>query len=129
MVKKHLRSFETDQMRKVRAGEISLDEAILAVAAEERMMKSAARASNLLPVRVLTDASPAAVLDAMAPCIEPLIIVGDLSPGLQIAPPRTRRTFFAPIITDSSCFGLRSMAIYGTTDASHGRGTSCCGNA
>lgn len=65
MVKKHLRSFETDQMRKVRASEISLDEAILAVAAEERMMKSAARSSNLLPVRVLTDASPAAVLDAM----------------------------------------------------------------
>lgn len=65
MVKKHLRSFETDQMRKVRAGEISLDEAIAAVAAEERMMKNAARSSNLLPVRVLTDASPAAVLDAM----------------------------------------------------------------
>jgi replicative DNA helicase len=65
MVKKHLRSFETDQMRKVRAGEISLDEAIAAVATEERMMKNAARSSNLLPVRVLTDASPAAVLDAM----------------------------------------------------------------
>ena len=29
------------------------------------MMKNAARSSNLLPVRVLTDASPAAVLDAM----------------------------------------------------------------
>jgi len=65
MVKKHLRSFETEQMRHVRAGEISLDEAIAAVAAEERMMKNAARSDNKLPVRVLTDASPAAVLDAM----------------------------------------------------------------
>ena len=65
MVKKHLRAYETDQMRLVRAGEISLDEAIAAVATEERMMKNAARTSNLLPVRVLTDASPAAVLDAM----------------------------------------------------------------
>jgi hypothetical protein len=65
MVKKHLRSYETDQMRRVRAGEMSLDDAITAVALEERMMKNAARADNKLPIRVLTDASPAAVLDAM----------------------------------------------------------------
>ena len=65
MIKKHLRAYETDQMRRVRAAEISLDEAIAAVAAEERLMKNATRMTNNLPVRVLTDASPAAVLDAM----------------------------------------------------------------
>lgn len=65
MVKRHLRSFETEQMKAVRSGNMSLDEAIAAVAAEERLMKAMAHSSGYIPIRVLTDASPAAVLDAM----------------------------------------------------------------
>jgi len=64
MNKKFLRKYETKQMALVEKGEIDLDEAVVNVATEERRLR-AHRITNVVPIRVLTDASPAAVIDAM----------------------------------------------------------------
>lgn len=64
MHKKYLRKFETKQMNAADKGAITLDEAIAAVAAEEKRLRTQ-KIANVVPIRVLTDATPAAVLDAM----------------------------------------------------------------
>lgn len=60
-----LKKFETQMFQAVAAKTVTLDEAVQAIAAEEARLRLD-RGSEYLPIELLTDATPAAVLDALA---------------------------------------------------------------
>jgi len=65
MHKKYLRSTETSLMKQVKDGDITLDDAIIRLAYEEQQLKTSARSTTGPTLRILTDVTPAAVIDAL----------------------------------------------------------------
>ena len=63
-IKRLLRKFETKQINLVDSGRLTLPELYTNIALEERRL-TAASDSGLVPVRILTDTTPAALLEAM----------------------------------------------------------------